>query len=451
MTRPARKNIVLSEELDDAVRRMMDLADETALKLRRTPGHTVTTHPKFSVEQDDSFLKLRAALEDEVIAAIPTNGAGTIAEIEITHEVSKRALIGLKLSRLKELAKDLRVSSRGNSEDVATQIAQAYSWDERGIAELVIANEQEPSPERGTTDRLFPLRVSADLAYTYDRLRTVTNRYVRVNVAKWFVFDEVQKKSGQVDVKGTYQSYDVRVDNQGDEARLIPDAFRKPVSLEIHESDVLHVRTTSATAARAAARATEVAANLETRGYVVDGTVYGQMDAGTLFLLDILDTRLLAGGFSEVNITIARFRTSESSGQSLEDTGFRHPNLRAVRFEGDHILDSVQACRLISKERRALTDIAFQVRVTDSDIAKSGRFPVRLALEGDHVQVSTGFGTNPELSVVAHRRIVDVVEAEINDGSKDPARLELLLTRIRMRAEDDATPTLPTILNGDID
>ena len=153
-----------------------------------------------------------------------------------------------------------------------------------------------------------------------------------------------------------------------------------------------------------------------------------------------------ASELKDLNLTVARFNMRGSddpdSGQSAEQ---KRPELRAVRFEGNHLLDSVEACRLLTVENRPLVEIAFQAFL-DVDDDSLAQFPVRVSTEADHVTVQTGLGdARPELSLGVHRLVVEAASSGLSTGLSDRERLERIVTKMKSRAESKDIPLVADI------
>ena len=163
-------------------------------------------------------------------------------------------------------------------------------------------------------------------------------------------------------------------------------------------------------------------------------------------MLDILDNRLAKAQAFDANLTVARFELDRRNAE-LEAEGDR-PRVKEVRFEGDHLLDSLAACRLIAVDGRALIDLSMRVSFGPTD-PEAARFPVRIHLDRDHALVLTGFGRNrPELSADLHRGVVRAVEREFEDGVANVRQLELLAERISKFARSDSEANRATMLRG---
>lgn len=63
--------------------------------------------------------ELRSALEDEVVPAVETEPSAGIVKWELERELIKKALVGLKLPVLRDIARDRALEAGGGSEDLA--------------------------------------------------------------------------------------------------------------------------------------------------------------------------------------------------------------------------------------------------------------------------------------------------------------------------------------------
>lgn len=120
-----------------------------------------------------------------------------------------------------------------------------------------------------------------------------------------------------------------------------------------------------------------------------------------------------------------------------------------VRFEGDHLLDSVAACRLIAIDGRALIDLSLRVSFSEGH-GKPARFPVRIGLERDHAVVLTGFGAHqPTASAALHRNLLHAVERGFDDGVANTKRLQGLAEKIAASARLNQETEHATMLADD--
>jgi hypothetical protein len=467
-----RRSVISAEDFSAEVEELMRYAEERGRaghqpqRPSRGPAPVRTVSPEKPDITDLLRQELVSALEDEVLPAVTPGPDHGIHDWELQRELAKKALVGLKLAKLKELASEMRLDKRGRSEDIAERIARAYRYDERQIAQLIVENEEEPEPDRGHVERIFPLAALPDTAEIALQLQPIIGRYVRVGVARWFVFEDLTLLPGRMMLAGTLRSYRTFVTNEpsnvDDEDGAVPLAHisaspsETSVQIEIREgSRTVRVRGAGAAPARAAASALEVATQCRRLGYLpfaaasFEGPL-GAFARSTIFMLDFIDSRLAATAVSDRNLTVARFEmdTVDAAEHSREGT---RPTLREVRFEGEHLLDSATACRLIALEGRALIDLSLRVSAADSG-GEPVRFPIRLALERDHALVITGFGRHaPDTSAGLHQELVRAVERSLDAGPASTPKLESLARRIDDLARSNRDLDTATMLQDEND
>ncbi|MEX1009024.1 MAG: hypothetical protein WD271_14425 [Acidimicrobiia bacterium] len=414
-----------------------EFADKQADLVRgKNRERVYTLKPEHQPSVDAALsAQLRDVLEDEIVPATELEDA-KILPVELDHEVIKKALIGLKLETLKRVAERSALEGTGNAESLATRIAESYAWNREEIARLILASEDEPAVERAHVDRLYALYDSPPLDYVYERLRYVLGRYIRIGVARWFVFEELESVTGQLTLRGTLRAYNATVTEVEANPTVVGTPARDHrIELLVDNSPLLHVRHGSANESSAAVRALEIATRIQVLGKPTLGAgasaALATLAPASLFMLDLLTTRFGTAGLHNKNMTVARFQVDDDDrGEEPES----RPRLRAVRFEGAHLLDSAAACKLLADEGRALVDMSITVRSALRADGETGRFPVRVAIERDHVLAMTGFGTLPGLSFGVHAAVVDAVTEELGDGLADVNALAELATKIEERA-----------------
>lgn len=448
-------SVVHAEDLDAQVRELLQMAKAEGQAIRRaTQAETRKVYRIVPRPDIDELLvdDLKRALEDEIVPAIPVRGGSErIQPWDLDREVMKKALVGLKAPSLRQLARDVRVPTTGRAEIVATRIAQHYRWRGEEIARAILEVEGRLEPTgRAHHDRLVPLEEPPNLSYLRDRLQFVINRYIRIGIARWFVFDDVQGDDDHLQLSGTVETYRAYVDDSGEEPRVGAAASERRVDLRFEAGkDLARVRRAASIDARAAMQALEVATQLKVAGYVPLRSTNGleswavTFDRFTLFMLDLLNSRFRRNGLHEFDMKAARFRMSPASGDEPDAA----PSLEAVRFEGRHILDSTEACRLIATEGRALMSFNVNVRSPARLDGESGRFPISVAMDDWSVVVTTGLGVvQPELSVAVHHAVLEAVEAEIREGVVDVLALNDLAERIADRATSPGSPDRADLL-----
>lgn len=433
--------VMKSEELDAAVEQLLSEARDLGRALERVPGRVRRQSPEKPDIRDLQRARLRRALEEEITPAFPAS-QGVIDPRELQREVIKKALISIHLPKLRQVARELRLTPTGSAEHVAERVARAFDWDEAQIVRLVLDNEEEPSIERSHIDRLFPV-AEYDFDQVRRRLEYVVDRYVRIGVARWFVFDSMSDDRDGLLLTGSLRAYRASVDDVDGTPVLTPIPSEENLRIFIPRGDrVMRIAEVGPTAGRAAMTALAVSTGASALRFLPTVPAAGVaknwgVDDASLFMLDLIHNRLRHAGFGSMNLTVARFKVSDDR----EVERANRPTLRAVRFEGSHLLDSIPACRLLAREGRAMTEIALTIATAPSPSSPPRRYPIRISLEVDHVVVTTGFGADePERSRDVHRSALSAVSQELRLGHEDDRRLENLVARMAERGLSETEP-----------
>ncbi len=402
---------------------------------------------------------LREWLEDETIALVEPEGRRGINEHELHHEILKKALVGLKREVLQDIARSKSLVPEAKLDELARQVARAYDWDESAIAKLVLDYTEAPRETRGGfSTRIFVLVKPADVPHMADRLDYVDGRYYRTDIAKWFVFGKYQQAGSVLRVNGALQSYKAKVDPTADD-KLATEFDSTDCELEVRggSTTVLIHQARSYSTARSMLAAFKVATSADARDYVpntwADAAVRPRhLHPSTLFLLGILTHRMRGPLFRMRNPILARFRLGTRAASQVDSSSSRKPSLRAVRFEGENLLDSPAACGLMWTEGRPLVDVTVSVAATEPGVNSRirGRVPVRLALEGAAVLVETGLGDDAAVASEVHRAVVAHVEAATGQAvSLD--REARLVHLIKAQAEDPDPDADAQLLDDQLD
>ena len=224
---------ITPDDVDREVDNVMRLVDEQAKKIRAEQDKRVLEMRRSSPVRTSGARKpdasdliragLRSALSDEVVVAPSVVGEDDIEPSEFGRELMKRALMKLKLSDLREEAKDRGVDWRGTEEDVASRLAAALRFDEQRIAELVLSYERETEPPTGFNERIYRLSHEVtDLGTLSAGVERMVRRYVRVGVAKWFVFQSVRSSQTHISVSGLFRSFRAEASDEHDDYTIHP-------------------------------------------------------------------------------------------------------------------------------------------------------------------------------------------------------------------------------------
>lgn len=438
------KQVVPSEEFTSELHELLALARSEGARLRHARLQEVgeEERPRDPATSEVLSDRLRELLEDEFVPAYPVRGG--LIEGEFEREIQKKALVGLRLETLKKVAREEQLDERGGSEDLAERIARAYKFDDGEIARLILENVDEPTAETSHESRIFPVEDPIDVDVSLNRLRLVENRLVRTGVARWLEVDALDADATGISISGSLNTYRAYVDERDDEPVLgsVPDPKRVKLRMK-RDARVVFAEDANASVSRIAVRG--VAAVIKNQlpdGLPIAHPLKGAaatFDPRTAVLLDLIYVRMPSIGVRDHNLTIARFMTEKADklAQTAPEEAREHA-LKAVRFEGNHVLRSPQACQFIAKQQRGLVDVSLRVEVPslgDED-GEPPWFPIRLTLEADHIGVMTGFGRyKPERSRQLHRLVIDQARAAVSDGPADLEALNRLAARIKEVAE----------------
>ncbi|HET9197128.1 MAG TPA: hypothetical protein VFN92_02595 [Solirubrobacterales bacterium] len=457
--KPEPREVLTAEELWGQVEDLLEIAVqrglEAASQRTRPVRHTqrvLTTNPQVTEGVDDFIREeMRQLLEADILPVGDNDDEGMFEE-EVHREIIKKALVSLKSETLRNLAQELGVDKRGKVEHVAERIARVYRFDQHSIADLIVEHADEPEPARRFLDRLFPIATLPSLQSLCEELRWAMGRYVRVGLARWFAIQAVELSDSTLRIEGMIRSYKAFVTQEDDKPTLGSSVSEVPVAVAIHQDHrFVHVERADASAARSCLRALNAISKL---GYQDSLPLpspsfpddLGIFDPHTVLILDAIYNRLPHADAHKPNLTVAKFRMQpgEDDAQELEEE--ERPSLRAVRFEGRHLLDSVPACQLIALEGRALVDLSLVVGVDSGQDGEEVRLPIRLSIERDHLAVMTGYGLRPKLAENFHETFIRLLERAVIDGVLDRHRLGSLARRIHSFAVAEEPADRPRML-----
>lgn len=442
--------VVQREEID---RRVDSLASEVAgiVSLHR---EALGVDEEFSPSPElDLRLRagLKAALESEFTPAVAA-GDGRINQFEFDREIIKKALVGLTRHQLQLLGKERRVRVSGSAEALASRVADSFDWDPVEVAKAVLRYELATSTDRGHATRIFALAEEPAMDHVRERLSYVAGRYIKVALAKWFVFDSVKESPDSVVLAGALRSFKAEVEAEEDGTAAIHHiGDRKEALIEFSGGQLFQVNESTVLGSRAGAEAFSQAINIQLLDWVPNGGTGAPagtsgsvgMHPTSEFVMDIVHNRLRDGRFSDMNLTGAKFQVGR---ESKDTTVERKPELKSVRFDGSYLIGSHSACTMLVTDRRALVDIAFQVAVRAKDGTDRGSFPVRLSVESNHVLVATGYGSSGDVATSreVHLKAVRAVEQEMVSGLGNESRLNDLVTELRaVAAKGTADKAVP--------
>ncbi len=438
---------------EDALREITELAETVARRGRASGEETLAQQNlvrrlERRPELTETFIaEAMRALEDEVDLAEPVSDEPhQIDPAEVDREVAKKALARLKLPQLRRIAEATSLDPRGKEEDVIERIVRAYDVDASEIARLVLTNE-EAREERGVTDRLFPIfNEGIDLESAESQLRMFVQRYLRTGIARWFVFQDVERHDDFLFLNGVFRTY--RVEPKGEAEDFSLDATESALGVRVRVNAVgrfLEARSRGTTEARSGVTAVSKTLGLrlweglpiETRPR--EGNLL-RWDHRSVFVVSFLQDQLAREPLSIFNLTSAQFETGDSA--AVDEN---RPSVRSVKFEGTHLLSSKPACELLV-EGRALVGISALLRFAPNP-EEAFLVPVRVTLDRDHVTVLTGFASNrSQVARDVQGLIVNRLKAALGKPLENESGLERLAEKIVSRARDADDVTKADIL-----
>jgi hypothetical protein len=453
-------NPTTREELDGQLNELLDVMQQAARDANRVAkqeGLDRATIPSRVPVRDESFQVLRDLIEDHVLVTSPVTDENEIDPWEEHREIAKRALANLKLPQLRAIAESIGVPKSGPRDGLLERIVRRLQTNEAEIARLVVMYEENLPTELRHTTRLYPLQHPIPSAGVVERLQGYARRYIRVGIAQWFIFRTIEETNRGVEVDGVYRAYRVGAAEADDgEATYELKTDRRDLTASAlirPGSSFVEMRAGGVTESRALARAVELAAGLPRNETLPSGSSPQwddrQWDAGTLVLLDLLNSSLRSDAVQVANLTMAGFEMSRGA-SVLDESTVDKPQVRSVRFHGQHILDSRPACELIVEHER-LAHIALLVWFRPNG-GERFLLPVRVDLESDHATVITGFGMEVrEISAQLHRMLIRDVEKKLVQGPSDPDGLRKLMGEIEDRARQAEEPERATMFAGDVE
>lgn len=375
--------------------------------------------------------------ESDVFAHITANN-GEIPEGVQAREIEIAALSRLKLQDLEEFAAAKKVPLVASKERLAELIV-ATDVTREEIAELAL-READLSIDTGLVTRLFPLPGSPDLSNAATRLMKVQGRYVKLRLARWFIYDEIQTLDGVVVLRGRMRSFRSKpvLEVEGHRLNVDPHAAKMIVRLrkgrrwaEVDGRQVSDARDIGPVAARGAGIAFETTLSLPLPPL---RDAMGAWSRRTVWMLGLLQLYLEGDGISIQNYAMAHFEAPGSIPARPDE-----PRIAEVELRGQHVGDSRDACQRIVEGGGLLAvelKLAFVPNNKDSYI-----IPVRIGIDDTCATIETAAGQDipAAVSTLLHRALIDRLCIAL-DTMVDPSRLSSIVSKIidRARAPEQA-------------
>ncbi len=398
------------------------------------------SHARQEIEEE-TFRLMRGYVGDELTIVSKLEGPDGIATEERERQIARRALAKLTKIELQAAAASLGLPRSGTKEDLLDRLVLYLDGDRAAVSTLISATDRHTREGRRHAARLFPFEDLPRSAALAEVLAPYARRYVRTDVASWFVLADVESDEAGLNVGGHFRTYDVSID---------------PETLREHEHDwdvSLHVRDRQSILRAYARHEAETVAAVEAFSFLAgqpplpplalvsrQRPVWGSavnLSVQTTWLIGLLLSLLEHPEMTLRDVTSATFE--RPVGDRAAAVAPEVPHVGSARLRGQHVLDSQSACRHVtSGERlRAVTAI---LRFQSGDAA-AVNVPVRFAVESTHIGVMTGFGglgagaTRP-----FHQMLEDYVAEHLLGPAFDASEVQRVVSEMLLRASEREAP-----------
>jgi hypothetical protein len=396
--------------------------------------------------QDDVYRAIRALVADELTVVSRLEGPDGIAPEEKERQIVRRALSKLTKTELQSAATSVGLRKSGTKEELLDRLVYHLDGDLGRASSLLNSVDRHAREGRRHVARLFTFEDLAGVDVLARQLEKYQRRYVRTDIASWFVVDDVDVQDLGLDLAGHLRSYDVAIDAVGvraseredhvtlalrrDESVLRAHSPREAETVAAVEAFAFLIGEMPLPALAKAAREQPrwgSAGGLRLRTSWLLGFLLGLLDHPAMTLMDV---------------TSASFE--RSTGDRVEPVGADVPHIGSAHLRGQHVLDSQSACRhLASSERlRAVTALVKFTRGEDTPVT----LPVRIVVENSYVAVMTGFGgAGADATRSQHLTLEDYAVSQVRNPEVDADRLEEVVEEMFARAVAADPPEAATL------
>jgi hypothetical protein len=437
--------LMTSEELSGEVAAAVDLALARVSHIEeigRRAGLTVFRSEAIPSVTDDMIREIIEILADEVLVGAETESDLGIPAWEKEKEIGKRALLNLRLTELRQVARERRLPTSGRIDEIADRIVRSLGIDRREIARTIIQHEQ-PRPERGLVSRLLPLDETPELSRVRERIEPYVGRYIRIGVARWLVIADVETAADHVDVVGQVRYYRVEPKVDEEDFSLMDSLRRSEVRIRFRRGvQWCELGLKRAGDARglgyAIKRLFDIAprATLPLNVHPEEGDLVA-WDVRTVFMLDLLQSGLQDRQHAITNMTVVQFESDEDQE--------RRVNVTSVRLQGQQLISSRQACEFIVQGRgMIMITLRLRAQISRDEFVT---IPLRIDLHDDSVVVSTALTDVPDaVTQQVHGHVVERVRATVESGIRNMPGLVSLANQVVQRSTDLRPTEEPDIL-----
>jgi hypothetical protein len=439
--------VVTQEELVDEVMACLAIIQERAQRIEgiaSAAGEAILRGVDLQEITDSMQSEITALLADEVLVALPTQGALDIPRRERETEISKRALLNLRLGDLKQIARERGLPVSGRIEKVAERIARDVGIDRTEIARTIIMHEK-PRPERGIITRLIPLDGPPSLSDVEASVSPYVGRFVRIGVARWLVISEVLADNDRLDLNAHLRYYHVEPKVEDETYTLLDQPRRSDLRLRLRPgSRWVEVTVKKSSDAGGVENALRTVARLSPYGAltIVGNPPPGEMvgwDIRTVFMLNFLSHHLPDNNHHVANMMMASFESDVAEERAVSVT--------SVRLHGQQLISSRSACELVVAGR-GLLSAALLLRV-QLNRDEDSFFNIRIDVGEKSATVSTALTGQPENIINSvHSTVISRLRRALDSGiaAADFPGLVALSEKIRERAAERGDPDEADIL-----
>jgi hypothetical protein len=438
---PKGPGYLLSESLASSIAELLEhavAAGELSAKQGKEAGEDFSVPPNKPEILEDARVALEELLATDInLAAEVEEEDGTdIPEREREAEITKSALLRLRVRDLRKIAEQEDLPQLRDKEALASAIVRRYNADRKAIADLVLSKLGD-NPETGHSTHLLPLTEPPALANARERLQELRGHYLRLEVAHWLVFTDSSEHGGTVFFGGEMRYYDVAAQREGGEAEIAARQRRAAVEVRLRDGvrwaevdgrNLTEIRRMRIVFGKALGVRTEPTLPLVMPALEGDAAT---LDRNTLLMLRILETGLRDQFIDYASFTAAEFTKPQAKATEADPM---RPTVRQVKLSGQHILSSPDACRLIAGEGQRMATVEFRARFRENLKGQSHFSNVKVSLAADQATVMTGYGGNSKISRRLHDEIVKRLRKALDRGVEDAGELDAIVKQIVDRA-----------------
>jgi hypothetical protein len=357
-----------------------------------------------------------------------------IPEAEQTRDIEIAALSRLKLDDLQELAAAQGIPLATSKEALAELIVRRGDITREQIAELSLRTT-DLSLDTGLVTRLFPLAEPPDIDIAGRRLDEANRRYLKLRLARWFVFDEARTTPDRVVVNGRIRSYRSKpvLEVEGHRLNVNPHSAEMVIRLrrgrpwaEVDGRQLTDAIDCATVMARGAG--TRFGPTLALPLPALTGTL-ASWGRRTVWMLSFLQSHLERDAIRIHNYRMAHFEAADASTPIAPD----QPRIAEIELRGQHVGASRDACQrivegaglvavelLLSFAHNADENYLIPVRITVSEVCAT-------------IETAAGKSVSAASASSLHRTLIEYVRRAL-DQTHDMTALGPLARKIVSRA-----------------